>query len=88
MARRPRYHVHYTPTYASWLNQVEIWFNIITQKSIRRGSFRSVKDLIVNIQRFVENYNPKSQPFVWAATAESILEKIKRLCQVISGTLH
>jgi len=88
IAIRPRYHVHYTPTYASWLNQVEIWFNIITQKSIRRGSFRSVKYLIANIQRFVENYNPKSQPFFWTATAESILEKIKRLCQVNSGTLH
>jgi putative transposase len=88
LAARPRYHVHYTPTYASWLNQVEIWFNIITQKSIRRGSFRSVKDLIANIQRFVENYNPKSQPFAWTATAESVLEKIKRLCQGISGTRY
>lgn len=88
LAARPRYHLHYTPTYASWLNQVEIWFNIITQRAIRRGSFRSVKDLIANIERFVEQYNPKSQPFVWTATAESILQKVERLCKVISGTKH
>jgi putative transposase len=88
LAVRPRYHVHYTPTYASWLNQVEIWFNIITQRAIRRGSFRSVKDLIANIERFVHHYNPKSKPFVWTATAESILQKIERLCKVMSGTKH
>jgi putative transposase len=88
LAVRPRYHVHYTPTYASWLNQVEIWFNIITQQAIRRGSFRSVKDLVANIERFVDHYNPKSKPFVWTATAESILQKIERLCKVISGTKH
>ncbi len=88
LAARPRYHVHYTPTYASWLNQVEIWFNIITQRAIRRGSFRKVKDLIANIKRFVDNYNPKAKPFAWTATADSILEKISRLCQAISGTRH
>ena len=88
LTARPRYHVHYTPTYASWLNQVEIWFNIITQRAIRRGSFRSVKDLIANIERFVDHYNPKSKPFVWTATAESILQKIERLCKVICGTKH
>jgi len=88
LTARPRYHVHYTPTYASWLNQVEIWFNIITQRAIRRGSFRKVKDLIAHIQRFVDNYNPKAKPFVWTATANSILDKISRLCQAISGTRH
>jgi transposase len=88
LAARPRYYVHYTPTYASWLNQVEIWFNIITQRAIRRGSFRKVKDLIANIKRFVDNYNPKAKPFAWTATADSILDKISRLCQAISGTRH
>jgi len=83
LATRPRYQIHYTPTYASWPNQVEIWFNIITQRAIRRGSFRSVKALIGNIERFVEHYNPKSKPSVWTATAESILQKIERLCKVI-----
>ena len=88
LAARPRWQVHYTPTYSSWLNQVEIWFNIITQQAIRRGSFSSVKELIAKIERFVKHYNTKSKPFAWAATAESILEKIKRLCQRIAGTEH
>jgi len=86
LAARPRYHIHFTPTYASWLNQVEIWFNIITQRAIRRGTFRSVKQLTDKIDRFVHNYNRETRPFVWTATADSILEKIKRLCQCISGT--
>ncbi len=88
LAARPRYHVHYTPTYASWLNQVEIWFNIITQKAIRRGTFRSVKDLIDKIKRFVDHYNNSSRPFMWTATADSILAKIERLCKGIAGTVH
>jgi len=88
LAARPRYHVHYTPTYASWLNQVEIWFNIITQKAIRRGTFRSVKDLIEKIKRFVDHYNKHSRPFMWTATADSILAKIERLCKGIAGTVH
>jgi len=86
LAARPRYQVHFTPTYASWLNQVEIWFNIITQRAIRRGTFRSVKALITKIKQFVDNYNSKTRPFVWTATADSILEKIRKLCQCISGT--
>jgi len=88
LAARPHYHVHYTPTYASWLNQVEIWFNIITQKAIRRGTFRSVKDLIEKIKRFVDQYNKNSKPFMWTATADSILAKIHRLCKGIAGTVH
>ena len=88
LAARPRYHVHYTPTYASWLNQVEIWFNLITQRAIRRGTFRSVKELTSKIDQFVQQYNKKTQPFVWTATADSILEKINRLCQFISETQH
>ncbi len=88
LAARPRYHLHFTPTYSSWLNQVEIWFNIITQRAIRRGTFRSVKALIAKIKQFVENYNSKTRPFAWTATADSILEKIRRLCEGISGTRH
>jgi putative transposase len=88
LAARPRYHVHYTPTYSSWLNQVEIWFGIITQRAIRRGVFRSVRQLIEKIEDFVEHYNRESRPFVWVATADSILEKIERLCSLISGTEH
>ena len=88
LAAHPRFQVHFTPTYASWLNQVEIWFNIITQKAIRRGTFRSVKDLVSKIDQFVQHSNAHTQPFVWTATADSILEKIKRLCQYISETKH
>ena len=88
LAARPRYHIHYTPTYSSWLNQVEIWFNIITQKAIRRGSFGSVKQLADKINQFVETYNSKSKPFSWTATANSILNKIKRLCEATSRTQH
>lgn len=88
LAARPRYHVHFTPTYASWLNQVEIWFNLITQRAIRRGTFKSVKELVARIDQFVQQYNTRCRPFVWTATAESILEKIKRLCQYISETRH
>ncbi len=86
LAARPRYHVHYTPTYSSWLNQVEIWFNIITQRAIRRGTFRSVKDLIAKIENFVAHYNAKSKPFMWTATADSILDKLQRLLKRIHGT--
>jgi transposase len=88
LARRPRYHVHYTPTYASWLNQVERWFGLITQQAIRRGSFSSVKELVRKIDHFVEHYNTHTRPFVWTATAESILAKVERLCAYISGTAH
>ena len=88
LAARPRYHVHYTPTYASWLNQVEIWFNVITQQAIRRGSFRSVRDLVDRIDRYAKHYNKDAQPFVWTATADSILAKIARLCKAIRGTRH
>jgi DDE superfamily endonuclease len=80
--------VHYTPTYASWLNQVEIWFNIITQRAIRRGTFRSVGDLVTRIDDFVHRYNRGCHPFLWTATADSILDKLERLCKAIAGTSH
>lgn len=88
LARHPRYHIHYTPTYASWLNQVERWFGLITQQAIRRGSFRSVRDLVCKIDSYVTHYNAASRPFIWTATADSILDKLRRLCKVINGTVH
>ncbi len=88
LAARPRFQVHYTPTYASWLNQVEIWFNIITQRAIRRGTFRSVHDLVAKIDGFVHHYNRRCHPFAWTATADSILAKIERLCKSVAGTGH
>jgi putative transposase len=86
LALHDRWHVHYTPTYSSWLNQVEIWFNIITQKAIRRGTFRSVKELVTKIQEYVDHYKRHPRPFAWTATADSIVEKIARLTQRISET--
>jgi putative transposase len=88
LAQRPRFQIHYTPTYSSWINQVERWFALITQQAIRRGSFRSVKELTEKIDAFVQNYNRSHRPFIWTATAESILAKITRLCSAISGTQH
>lgn len=88
LALHPRWHVHYTPTYASWLNQVEIWFNLITQRAIRRGTFSCVKELVSKIDDYVTNYNKHPKPFVWSATADSIFAKLERLCQRISETRH
>lgn len=81
LAARPRWHVHYTPTYASW-------FNIVTQQAIQRGSFRNVKELVGKIEKFVQAYNTKTKPFVWTATTISILENLQRLCQKVAGTGH
>jgi len=88
LARRPRYHVHFTPTYASWLNQVERWFALITQRAIRRGSFRTVRELTRRIDTFVERYNTNTCPFMWTATADSIIAKLERLAKAINGTSH
>ena len=88
LATRPRWHMHLIPTYSSWLNQVERFFALITDKAIRRGSFTSVKQLVQRIDHFVDSYNEKCQPFKWTATADSILEKLHRLCSRITGTGH
>ncbi len=88
LARRPRFHLHYTPPYASWLNQVEIGFNIITRQAVRRHSFRKVRERIERIERYTAQWNANAHPFVWTATADSILAKIKRLCERISTTQH
>ncbi len=88
LAARSRFQLHFTPTYSSWLNQVERWFGLITQQAIRRGSFKSVRDLIAKINHFVQHYNRGSKPLAWTATADSIFAKLARLCSRISGTPH
>ena len=88
LASRPRWNLHFIPTYSSWLNQVERFFALITDKAIRRGSFTSVKQLVQRIDQFVTHHNAHSKPFQWTATADSILEKLHRLCSRISGTGH
>ncbi|TLY47382.1 MAG: IS630 family transposase, partial [Gammaproteobacteria bacterium] len=86
LVQHSRYHLHFTPTYSSWLNQVERWFGIITQRAIRRGSFDSVTDLRRRIEQFSDHWNQHPRPFSWTATADSILEKLARLSKAISGT--
>ena len=88
LAARPRWHLHFVPTYSSWLNLVERFFAHLSDKAIRRGSFGSVRDLIAKIDHFVTHYNRTCQPFVWTATADSILAKLQRLCSRINGTEH
>lgn len=88
LAKHPRFHIHFTPTYSSWLNQVERWFGLITQQAIRRGSFTSTRQLKQKIDTYVRNYNKDAVPFEWTATADSILNKLGRLCNSINGTAH
>jgi transposase len=78
LARHPRFHLHFTPTSSSWLNLVERWFRDLTEKAIRRGVFHSVPDLIAAIEDYLQANNDTPKPFVWTATAESILEKVRR----------
>jgi putative transposase len=86
--RHPRFHPHFIPTYSSWLNQVERWFGLITQRAIRRDSFRSTQHLRERIQEFTRQFNKNAHPFSWTATADSIFAKLGRLCSKISGTQH
>src|SRR5664280_1488818 len=78
LAKHPRFHLHFTPTSSSWLNLVERWFRDITDKAIRRGVFPSVPDLIAAIEDYLRVNNADPKPFMWTASAESILEKVRR----------
>jgi putative transposase len=86
LAKRPRWHLHVIPTYGAWLNLVERFFALITDKAIRRGSFQSVRELVQRIDHFVAHHNVNCKPFIWTATADSIIAKLKRLCERINGT--
>ena len=85
--KHPRFHMHFTPTSASWLNLVERWFREITDKRIRRGVFKSVDDLVVAIMDYLAANNAAPKPFVWTASMETILTKVKRANEVLE-TLH
>lgn len=80
-AKRPRFHLHFTPTYGSWINLVERWFAELTNKRIRRGVFRSVKDLESAIRDFIDVHNQDPKPFVWTRTADQILASVARYAQ-------
>ena len=75
--RHPRFHMHFTPTSSSWLNMVERFFRDLTDKSIRRGVFRDVEELIMSIGNYIDHYNRQPKPFIWTAKASDILEKVK-----------
>jgi transposase len=87
-ARRPRYHLHFTPTSASWLNQVERFFGLLTDRRIRRGTFGSVRQLETAIRDYLAQHNEHAKPFTWVATADSILKKIARFCIRTSDSGH
>ncbi|NBE83456.1 hypothetical protein GVV04_21295 [Micromonospora sp. NEAU-HG-1] len=86
LTRNPRITMHFTPTSASWMNMVEIFFGVITRQAIRRGTFTSVPDLIHAIRTFIDAYNQRCQPFSWTKTADQILTKANR--QRTSDTRH
>lgn len=78
LKRHPRFHVHFIPTSSSWLNLVERWFRELTDRRIRRGTFRNVPQLIAAIEEFIQQHNHDSKPFVWTAQADAILAKVAR----------
>jgi len=87
IAKHPRFHLHFTPTSCSWLNLVERWFRELTIKRLRRGDFHSVADLIAAIQDYLAHHNDQPTPFIWTASAETILAKVAR-CNAIFETPH
>ena len=87
LAKHPRFHLHFTPTSASWLNQVERFFGLITEDAIRRGVFRSVADLEAAIEAYLAHHNADPNPFIWTASAADILEKVARGRRVLES-LH
>ena len=88
--RHPRFHFHFVPTGSSWLNQVERWFNDLTHRQIRRGTFHSERELIEMLELYIERYNEVPRPFEWRATADEILVKVtrNRLNVGLAGTPH
>ena len=86
LARHPRIHLHFTPTYASWLNLVEVFFAIIERQALRRGDFASVDELVAPIRWFCDGWNQRCQPFTWTKDADQILTTLKR--QNTSATDH
>jgi transposase len=88
LVRHPRFTLHFTPTYSSWLNLVERWFAELTTKWIKRGAHRSVRDLVASIRTWIANWNEDPQPFVWHKTADEILDSLASYCQRINDSGH
>ncbi len=87
LRRHPRFHLHFIPTSSSWLNLIERWFRDLTEKRIRRGSFRDVRDLIAAIREYLDHHNQNPQVFVWTASVERIVTKVAK-CKEALDTLH
>jgi transposase len=88
LVRHPRFTLHFTPTYSSWLNLVERWFAELTTKWIKRGAHRSVRDLVASIRTWIAGWNDDPRPFVWHKTAEEILDSLAAYCQRINDSGH
>ena len=88
LAKRPRYHVHFTPTSASWINQVERWFGLLTDKQLRRGVHKNLQALERDIRAWITQWNDNPQPFVWTKTADEILERLASYLDRIPGAGH
>jgi transposase len=88
LARHPRFHVHFTPTGSSWINQVERWFGLITDKMIRRGVHKSVQSLESDIRQWIQTWNENPHPFTWVKTADEILNSLAEYMSKISGARH
>jgi transposase len=88
LAKRPRFHVHFTPTSASWINLVERWFATLTEKQIRRGTHRSVRQLETAIKAYLEITNQSPRPFLWTKTPDEILDSVARFCARTSESGH
>ena len=86
LLRHPRFTMHFTPTYSSWLNLVERWFAELTTKWIKRGTHRSVRDLVASIRTWIEGWNEDPRPYVWHKTAEEILDSLASYCQRINDS--
>ena len=87
-AKRPRFHIHFTPTSASWLNLVERWFGLLTEKQLRRGVHQSSAELEAAIYRYLDVTNEDPKPLVWTKTADQILASVARFCQRTLDTRH
>jgi transposase len=88
LIRHPRFTLHFTPTYSSWLNLVERWFAELTTKWIKRGTHRSVRDLVASIRTWITGWNDNPRPFVWHKTADEILDSLATYCQRINDSGH
>lgn len=88
LVKRPRFHLHFTPTSASWLNLVERWFALLTDKQLRRGVHRSTRELENAIHEYIHRNNSAPKPFIWHKTADQILDSVARFCTRTSGTGH